>query len=313
MSPDLRRSLVQEARHSDIMHNHGLWIVGNLYPAWAVEGTRCRLVTSPRGTLSPVALSRSRWIKKLAWWTCQSRVAREAACLHATSESEYEQIRARGLRNPVAIVPNGVDIPEPPPPSSVQRAEPRRLLFLGRIHPIKGLDVLLKAWRNVQRKYPEWELRIVGPDDRGQLKKVQALDRSLGCERTRFDGPRYGREKSEAYDSADLFVLPSRSENFGMAVAEALAHGVPCIVGKGAPWSGLESHGCGWWVEPSEGQLSECLQEALSLPQNELRRRGARGRAWMEQEFSWSHIGSMMSETYTWVLGGGNPPDWVLT
>jgi glycosyltransferase involved in cell wall biosynthesis len=105
--------------------------------------------------------------------------------------------------------------------------------------------------------------------------------------------------------------MPSHTESFGMAVAEALAHGVPVVVSKGAPWSGLEEKGCGWWIDAGEGPLTECLRSALTRSREDLRGRGERGRAWMEQDFSWARAGRMMRDTYLWLLGGGDPPPWV--
>jgi glycosyltransferase involved in cell wall biosynthesis len=133
----------------------------------------------------------------------------------------------------------------------------------------------------------------------------------LGVRRVTFFGPAFGLDKTRQYQQADLFVLPTHSENFGLVVAEALAHGVPAIVTKGAPWSGLETRECGWWIEQGVDALADCLQSALELPPEQLRDKGRRGRLWIEQEFSWDHVGRMMLETYRWFLGGGTPPAWV--
>ena len=309
-SPSLRQALREAAPTADIIHNHSLWVMPNVYPAWAVRGTRCRLVTSPRGTLSPVAQRRSRWLKRIMWLLAQGRAVRDSVSFHATTEAEFHAIRGVGLRAPVAVIPNGVDLPALPPfpPPGPRR---RRLLFLGRIHPIKGIDLLLRAWRNLQRSAPDWELVLVGPDNDGYLAEMSALSRELGLERVHFPGPAYGPRKSEAYGQADLLVLPSRTENFGLTVAESLAHGLPAIATRGVPWPGLEKHDCGWWIEGSEGALTECLREAFSLSPEALRARGLRGRAWMERDFGWPEIGRKMHATYQWLLGGGEPPAWV--
>ena len=284
----------------------------NIYPASAVKGTRCRLVTSPRGTLSEYALNRSRWLKKAVWALWQGDVLKKSACLHTTAEIEYHEIRRKGLRAPVAIIPNGIGIPPEQKRFGPVRHS-RRLLFLGRIHPKKSVDILLKSWADVEKQYPEWELHIVGPDNGKYLSEMQALAKDLSVERAVFPGPAYGSEKSQTYWSADIFVLPTHSENFGITVAEALAHGVPAIVTKGAPWGGLEKEKCGWWIDIGVESLVECLKEAMSLSSEELVIQGQRGRAWMERDFSWDRIGKMMFKTYEWVLGGGSPPEWVVT
>lgn len=311
ISPEMRKALEIAVKESDILHNHSLWMMPNIYAGTVVKGMQCQLITSPRGTLSEYALSRSRGLKKLVWGLGQSKALSRAKCIHATAESEYHDIRRVGLKAPVAIIPNGIDIPfyEAKPDNSDRM---RRVLFLGRIDPKKRVDVLLNAWASVQDKFPDWELHISGPDNGGYLNQMKALAGLLGAKRVSFTGPLYGTEKNRAYYSSDLFVLPTHSENFGMAVAEALAHGVPAVVTKGAPWSGLESYGCGWWIEGGEGPLVECLNHVLALPNSELQTMGMLGRKWMDQEFSWRHVGNMMYQTYSWMLGNGPLPDWII-
>jgi glycosyltransferase involved in cell wall biosynthesis len=302
------RALRNEARSADIMHSHGMWMMTNVYPGWAIRGGGCRLVISPRGTLSATALRRSRWKKQLMWLLCQRAVVRGAACFHATAASEREQIRALGLRAPIAVIPNGVDIPALPIKSASGR---RRLLYLGRIHPIKGLDTLIRAWAQLHVAFEDWELHLVGPDEHGFAAELTQLVRRLGVERVSFRGPLYGDAKLEEFRKADLYVLPSHTENFAMSVAEALAAGVPCVVSKGAPWAGLEDHGCGYWYEDSEPTLTECLRTALTLSDARLQEMGARGRQWMTQDFSWQRVGAQMAAAYEWLIGGGAPPAFV--
>lgn len=307
-SPALKKSLTQAAKNADILHNHSLWLMPNLYPAAAIKNTPCLLIVSPRGTLSEYALNRSYWRKKIVWWLGQEKVLKRAACFHATADSEWQDLRRLGLKSPVAVIPNGIDIPVL---SAKQPKSYKRLLFLSRIHPKKNLDLLLQVWAKLQRQFPDWELCLTGPDNDGYLVKIQQLAKSLQVERVIFTGPVYGEEKSRAYQAADLFILPTRSENFGMVVAEALAHGVPAIVSAGAPWAGLETRRCGWWVEAEENILTETLREAMALQPAELQAMGQRGRQWMTEDFSWENIGKMMLQTYQWLLDGGSPPAWI--
>jgi glycosyltransferase involved in cell wall biosynthesis len=294
------------------MHNHSLWMMPNLYPAWAARGASCRLVTSPRGTLSPWALRRSAWQKRLMWLLGQGRAVRDSHCFHATAPSEYRDIRAAGLRGPVAVIPNGIDLgPETVPDPAGTR--PRRLLFLGRLHPVKGIDLLLRAWRQVQGEFPDWELRVVGGGDPGYRAELLRLAEGLGVARVDFPGSAFGPDKTREYQQAELFVLPTHTENFGVAVAEALAHGLPAVVTKAAPWGGLESKGCGWWIDGGEEALLQALRSALALSREQLREKGRRGRQWMAADFSWDRVGQMMLGTYEWLLGGGPPPAWVCT
>jgi len=312
VSPAMNRRLRDVGCAAHIIHNHSLWMLPNIYPHWAARHSGCRLVTSPRGTLSPVALRISRLRKHVMWWFGQRKAVRESDCLHATSEAEYRDIRRAGLLAPVAVIPNGIDLPPMVREETPAGGRPRRLLFLARVHPIKGVDALLRAWRQVQAEYPEWELHIVGPaDSPSYLNTLRALASDLGVCRAEFAGPTYGPAKSRAFRNSDLYVLPTHSENFGITIAEALAHGVPVITTHGAPWAGLQEHGCGWWIERGSGPLAACMREVLARSPAELRQCGERGRVWMDRDFSWSRIARMTRDTYFWLLGGGSPPDWV--
>jgi glycosyltransferase involved in cell wall biosynthesis len=184
----------------------------------------------------------------------------------------------------------------------------RTLLFLGRIHPIKGLDVLLRAWRATQQRFGEWRLIIAGPDNDGHLTRMQTLASDLKLERVYFVGPLYGRDKWLAYGNSDLFVLPTHSENFGLAVAEALAAGIPVIVTRGAPWEGLRKYQAGWWIDIGLEPLVAAFEEAFNLPEERLCWMGNNGRAWMQRQFSWNAIGLEMANVYRWLCGQGDRP-----
>jgi len=309
-SPKMRRWLIEQARSGsvEIIHNHSLWMMPNVYPGIVAKKYNVPLVISPRGTLTQWAFQHGSVVKRLFWPLVQKPALAATSCFHASAESEYEAIRHMGFRQPVAIIPNGIDIPML---ASKRRVNSRTLLFLGRVHPSKGLDVLLPAWRAVQDRFPDWCLMIAGPDSGGYLKKMQHFAAQLNLKRTEFVGGLKGTQKWEAYEQADLFVLPTYSENFGMAVAEALAAGVPAIVSKGAPWKGLEQRKAGWWIDMGLDPLVTCLNHALGQEPDVLAEMGQRGRVWMQTEFSWEQIGAMMHQTYRWVLSGGKKPDWV--
>lgn len=310
ISTSLSRALGQKAQFVDVVHNHSLWSMVNVTAGWMVPGRRAKLVTSPRGTLSAYALGRSRWIKRLMW-LLQRRALAKADMLHATSEVELKEIRAKGFTAPVVVLPNGIDLPVLPSLSGVRQAETRTLLYLGRIHPIKGLDRLLGAWALVQAKHPQWRLVVAGRGEAAHVNEVKEIAKKLAVQRVSFPGPLYGKDKAQAYIDADLFVLPTHSENFGMVVAEALAHGCPVVVSRGAPWAALEPEGCGWWVDNSVPTLAPALDAAMWLPQDQLATMGLRGRAWMERDFGWNAIGKKMDAAYRWLLNGGDRPAWV--
>jgi glycosyltransferase involved in cell wall biosynthesis len=306
VSPGLAKALRERARRVDIVHNHSLWAMPNVAVGWVVPGRHARLVTSPRGTLSPWALARSKWVKR-AIWPLQRRALFRADLLHATSEEELADIRAVGLKQPVAVIPNGVDVPRQDPQLKSRPAE-RTLLFLSRLHPTKGIDLLLAAWQRLQDKHPDWRLVIAGRGEPAHEQSIRELAERLAVRRVTFVGPLYGAMKSGAYWGAELFVLPSHTENFGMVVAEALAHGLPAVVSNGAPWGGLVTEDCGWWIDNTQESLVRTLDEAMQCSVHQLAVKGNRGRQWMEREFRWDALGANMSEAYRWLLEGGEKP-----
>jgi glycosyltransferase involved in cell wall biosynthesis len=248
----------------------------------------------------------------VVWLAGQARALRAASCFHATAEHEADYVLGLGLRAPVAVVPNGVTIPD----LTKVRRRPlvgRTLLYLARVHEKKGVDILLRAWRNVQDQFGDWNLLIVGPDDGGYLPKMKNLSAEISTRRVSFVGKVPESEKSVYFRSAELYVLPTHAENWGVSIAEALAHGMPAIVGRGAPWSGLESHGCGWWIEPRVDALTETLRTALAMSSQDLTSRGELGRRWVEESFSWGRVAGMMREVYLWLLDRGPRPQCVHT
>jgi len=310
VSTSLARALARKARVVDVVHNHSLWSMVNVACGWVVPGRGAKLVVSTHGTLSSWALSRNRHVKRVLW-PLQKRVLIRADLLHATSDVELAQIRAQGFTAPVAVIPNGIDLPEMPRCIKHGGDGMRTLLFLSRIHPTKAIDRLLDAWAQLQSRHPDWRLVIAGKGEAAHVEEVKALAKTLGAERVVFPGPLFGDAKAQAYSGAELFVLPTHSENFGMVVAEALAHGCPAVVSRGAPWAGLETEDCGWWVNNSVENLVVALDAAMSLPQAQLAAMGLRGRAWMERDYGWAAIGQKMDAAYRWLVHGGERPEWV--
>lgn len=296
------------AEQGALLHSHGLWLMPNLYPGRAAQRYGVSLVVSPRGMLGEAALAFSARRKRLFWALAQRRALEAAACFHATAETEVEEIRRAGLTAPIAVIPNGIDIPDV---AAVPGA--RTVLHLGRLHPKKGIDRLVAAWARVANRHPEWRLRIVGPSEIGCREALERQVQDLGAPRVDFEGALFGADKLAAYCAAGLFVLPTLNENFGMVVAEALAAGVPAICTKGAPWAGLETERCGWWTDHGPEPMAAALDTALGLADAERAAMGARGRAWMARDFGWDGIAERMAQVYAWCLGQGYRPSYVIT
>lgn len=291
-----------------LVHDHGLWMPSNHAAARTAQRLGVPLVVSTRGMLTRWALSHNRLKKRLAWDFYQERDVRSAALLHATAEREVEDIRRAELGQPVVVLPNGVEIPERAREGAT--AAPHRALFLSRIHPVKGLLNLVEAWARVQPK--GWELVLAGPDEDGHRAEVEAQARARGIDDLWWAGEVEDADKWDLYRKADLFVLPTFSENFGIVVAEALAAGVPAITTTGAPWKVLSERRCGWWIDIGVEPLAAALREATALDDETRHAMGRRGRAYVKEALSWEHVAREMAAAYRWVLGEGERPDTVV-
>ena len=287
--------------------------------------------------LEPWAFAHKRWKKRLAWLVYQKAWLNRASALHATSEREANNLRALGLKPEVVMIPWGIELPgntqdgktqdargvrgdasgqESEGTSNIQHSKSkitsttlpfRTALFVGRIYPVKGLPMLVEAWSRVRP--PGWKMKIVGPEEAGHLTEVQALVHDAGLGGVfEFTGPLDGEALEDAYRNADLFILPSHTENFGMVVAEALAHGVPVIASQGTPWQILEDRGCGWWPEISSDSLANALRAATDLPPDDLGVMGVHGRTLVEERFTWPKVAARMQEIYKRVGRGGQEP-----
>jgi glycosyltransferase involved in cell wall biosynthesis len=307
---------------SSVISQHGLWLHQGRLARKIGNERRVPVIIHPHGMLEPWALRRSPWKKRLVGRLWEYENLKEAACLRVTARAELESVRGFGLKNAVALIPNGIDVDDfaklPDVAEAGERfpalAGRRVLLFLSRVHPKKGLPLLLEVWKKLGALRADWVLAIAGPDEGGHTAKLQGLVLEWGLEDSvKFLGPLFGEDKLAAYSLAQLFVLPSYSENFGVAVAEALAGAVPVITTCGTPWEGLKEHGCGWWVEANGAALGEAVREALSLPERELALMGEKGRRWMSLDFNWERIAAQMVRVCEWTLGGGQPPGCVIT
>lgn len=301
----------------DLIHNHGLWMFPNLYARQAAVRNNIPLVISPRGMVESWSLNNS-WYKKWpAWFLYEKQNLNSATAFHATSVEEANSIRKLGYKQPVALIPNGVSIPTINEQANRQilsekfpeLAEKKWLLFLSRIHPKKGLDNLLYVWQSLANYFPEWHLIIAGADLIGYQAELEVLVESLKLkQQVTFTGMLSGQLKYSALTNADLFVLPTHSENFGIAIAESLAYGVPVITTKGTPWQELETYSCGWWIEDNQPSLAIALTKAMKMSSQERQQMGDRGRNLVQAKYSWNSIAKQMADFYNWILNGGEPP-----
>ncbi len=297
--PELAQGLADFA--PNLVHLHGIWMHSSAVAAsWAGMAGRT-LVISPHGMLAPRALAYSPWRKRVARALFQDRCFARAAGYHATAESEAGDIRAVRGEVTVRVIPLGID--DTPVQRPEWEARARRVLAIGRLHPIKGYDRLLRAWAQIEPRAPGWTLEIAGPDPDGHGDALRRLVGELGVGRATIGPARYGVERDKLIANSRLFALPSLTENFALTVPEALVCGTPVMASTGAPWDALPRKGCGWWVDPAPDALAKALAQALSLDDDELAAMGARGRDWALETYGWARIAADMADFYTALRG----------
>ena len=299
---------VVEAVRPAVIHDHGAWLPSNAAAAWVARRAGVPLMATPRGMVTDWSLSHQAWKKRAAWHLYQKPIFRQASLFHATAPDEADDLRALGMTQPIAVVPNGVEMPDARPEG--EAIDGKRVLFLSRIHPKKGLPMLLDAWAAVRPT--GWTLELVGPSENEHRAELEAQAAELGLDgEVVFAGPVDDADKWDKYAAADLFVLPTHSENFGIVVAEALAAEVPVLTTTGAPWQELEDHDCGWWTAIGTEALAQALREAVALSDEERLAMGRRGRALVAERYSWEHVAEQMRAVYAWLLGEGERPGCV--
>jgi glycosyltransferase involved in cell wall biosynthesis len=294
-----------------LLHSNGIW---NRFCHQVTRFSQLHnipLIVSPRGMLEPWALRHKAWKKRIAWLLYQKQDLKRAIAFHATAESEAHHIRQLGFRQPIAVIPNGVESISPSYPTSRLPRSKYRALFLSRLHPKKGLPMLLDAWASI--KPPSWELVIAGNDHDGHQKEMEQKVISLGLkDSVIFTGPVYNENKETLYRESDLFILPSHSENFGIVVAEALQFGIPVITTTGTPWQELHTHQCGWWVDPNTIAITAALKKAFSTPMDRLQQMGFNGQTLIRQKYMWPDVAQNMLRFYQWILTQDHKPEFII-
>lgn len=320
-SPQMEHYVLAHAADYDVVHTHGIWTyISRVANRWRVRQGGPTIVV-PHGSLDAWVLKRSRWKKRMALWLYERENLHRASCLHALSQHEAEGFRAYGLRNPIAIIPNGVSENWLASTGDAFRfrskfylaAETRLMFFLSRITPKKGLPMLLHAMADLRQHLNNWKLVIAGVNEFGHQSELEALIDQLGLQsHVRFIGPLYGQDKRDAFDAAELFVLPSHSEGAPVVILEALGAGVPVLTTKASPWEELVTHQCGWWTEISQGAIADALRNALQQSPATLREMGARGQALVRKNYTWPSIARVSIELYEWLLGCTDRPSFVI-
>ena len=293
----------------DILSVHGLWKYCSVGSQRWHQQTGLPYIVHPHGMMDSWALQNAHWKKRIAAALYENQHLRGAACLRALSEAEARSIRAYGLRNPICVIPNGIDLPDLNESNAKTQAEKRKtILYLGRLHPKKNLVSLIRAWNetfNFQRASRErWVLAIAGWDQGGyesELKQI-AADASVV-----FLGPRFGAEKSKCYRTCDAFILPSLSEGLPMTVLEAWSYAKPVLMTPECNLPEGFAAEAALRIGSSSDEIAAGLQKLAGMSEDDRMAMGVRGRDLVGKNFSWARIGEQMRAVYDWMLGGETP------
>lgn len=297
----------------DIYHGNVLWLFPTHIMSRIARKKGRSYIISTHGMLEPWALNKGKFKKSLVMKLFQFNDLANSVCIHATARSEAKCIRELGFTNPIAIIPNGIDITEFKPKSQPNTRPKKTLLFLSRVHPKKGLEMLINAWSLVDERIKlNWKVEIAGNGNSSYLTKLNNLIHSLNLsDEINITGPKFGADKIKTYENADLFILPTYSENFGIVIAEALACGIPVITTKGTPWEDLQKEGIGWWTDIDVNSISDAITESLMLSDIDRFNMGIKGREFVKDNFSIDVISESMIDLYKWVDGKIEMPDFV--
>jgi glycosyltransferase involved in cell wall biosynthesis len=298
----VRGPLTEALARADVCHIHGVWNVPEWWAAHLARRAGVPYLISPRGMLQPQAMARGRWRKAAAFALLDRRNLRGASMLHATSEHEAIALRGFDFAVPIAVVPNGIDVQGSDTAAGGSRgrlgipADGFVVLFLGRLHRIKRLDLLADAFAELRATHPEAHLVLAGPDeDRLAADLVRRLAAHTGF--VHLIGNVHGADKWALLKDADVTVQCSDSESFGLAVVESMASGVPVIVTRTCPWREIETHGCGFWVEQTAPAIAAALRDLAGDPARRAQM-GERAMALVRARYAWDAIAPQMATLY---------------
>jgi glycosyltransferase involved in cell wall biosynthesis len=300
VGPGFVTELPRLLRWADVVHLTAVYSFPTIPTLAACRTLNKPVVWTPRGALQRWEHTKKQNLK-LAWErACSTLLSGHPHTIHVTSPEEGEAARKRMPDSPIVTIPNGVDIPETLGSRTFQPNGVTRVLYLGRLDPIKALENLIDAI--ALSKTPNVELTLCGSGDAAYTATLaKRIDDKGLSTKVKFAGFVEGKAKTLAFEQADICVLPSFSENFGMAVVEALSHAVPVIASRGTPWRDLETKECGAWVANDPGSLAQAIDE---LARKNLEALGQRGRVWMQDSFDWNAVARRMVEVYRRLRAG---------
>ncbi len=309
----LAAEFTEEVRRAEALHIHGLWEQGTAIACRAARKTGKPYVLSAHGMLEPWALAEKALKKRVYATLIERENVAVAACLHALTEAEAWQYREFGANCPIAVIPNAVPVPNRLDPEMFLEQFPalrgkRLVLFLSRLHPKKGLDLLIEAWARLGPKNPDAQLVIAGPDADGMQAKLRSEASRLGVgAQVTFTGMLAGAMKWSALAASDCYVLPSYSEGLSMALLEAMGAGLPVIATRACNMPEITEYDAGWEIEVNADALTSSLGGFLERPTEENGAKGRNGARLIGSRYSPAQVTRQMAEMYSFVLDGVRP------
>jgi glycosyltransferase involved in cell wall biosynthesis len=297
----------------DILSVHGLWKYCSVGSQRWHRQTGRPYVVHPHGMLDSWALRNAHWKKRIAAALYENQHLRGAACLRALSEAEARSIRSYGLRNPICVIPNGVDLPDLSESNAkTQLANQKTLLYLGRLHPKKNISNLIRAWNQTFNSQggsvDSWVLAIAGWDHSGYERELRGIAAGASVV---FLGPQFGPKKTECYRTCDAFILPSLSEGLPMTVLEAWSYAKPVLMTPECNLPEGFSAEAALRIGTSADEIAAGLNRLFEMSDDDRAAMGTRGRSLVAIRFSWRRIGEQMRTICEWVLGSGAPPETI--
>ena len=293
-----------------IIHQQGIWLFHSLYTSkYKKKKPNCKVVISPRGMLDPWIIKRSPIKKYIAKIWFENQNLRKAECIHALCVSEYNSIREYGLKNPVAIIPNGTTIPQwKRNYDLIDKKKKKSILFLSRLHPKKGVKELIIAVKIIKETSPQlltnWIFKIGGWGEKAYIEELeQIVVNNQLSPYFQFIGSVYGKEKEQLLKESDAFILPTYSEGLPMAILEAWAYGLPVITTQysNIP-EGFKTHSI-FEITTDPSNMATQLTIFLNMDNDHIAQYGKNGLELVKKHFSWDIISKQTEELYQWLLG----------
>lgn len=307
--------------NANILHMEALWRIPQLWMSDWKAKKQTPIVCSPHGMLDPWIIKKQGFFKRAISNVLFDKSLKSVTCFHALCMKEMEDIRAYGLKQPIAVIPNGINIPSKETKQRIQALIPphekelHHLLYLGRLHKKKGIDILLSAIANIQKKAPSlldsWQIDIVGWDDECFKSKLEKICRDNNLHNIVFHGGKFGDEKLIMQAQASAYILPSHGEGLPMTVLEAWAWNLPVIITPECHLPEGYSSGAAIYIKDNVESCQEGLLRLFSMSDMERKEMGNNGRKLVAEQFTWDISAKKMTQVYDWLLGNAPKPNFV--